>query len=197
MPLVAVALYRASKMAAPARDDWKLCAEWLVTCKILPPDHKAVYGGAEALDLVQSLRDGVLLCHLLNILKPGCIDLKDFSQRPQMSQVPNCFLFEHSISWWSPAALPSPLGWSPQRDLAHWMAGTTPADSGPDGGCGTGLSPVCLPHLGRLHSLFVSLSCGHGGCIWAGPVLSSFTICYHTPGSLWTYTMNQCSAVNI
>ncbi|RUS77444.1 hypothetical protein EGW08_014797, partial [Elysia chlorotica] len=62
------------------------CAEWLVRCQILPSNHKATRPDATAFDLAQALRDGVLLCHLLNTLKPSCIDMKDFSQRPQMSQ---------------------------------------------------------------------------------------------------------------
>lgn len=74
-----------------AADEWRNCVEWLVGCQILPADHKATKPDATAFDLAQALRDGVLLCHLLNTLKPGCIDMKDFSSRPQMSQV--CFLF--------------------------------------------------------------------------------------------------------
>ncbi|GFN82805.1 transposase [Plakobranchus ocellatus] len=69
-----------------AAEEWRLCADWLVRCQILPRDHKATRPDATAFDLAQSLRDGVLLCHLLNTLKPGCIDMKDFSSRPQMSQ---------------------------------------------------------------------------------------------------------------
>ncbi|KAK3761315.1 hypothetical protein RRG08_012800 [Elysia crispata] len=69
-----------------AAEEWRQCAEWLVRCQILPYDHKATRSDATAFDLAQALRDGVLLCHLLNTLKPSCIDMKDFSQRPQMSQ---------------------------------------------------------------------------------------------------------------
>ncbi|XP_059153597.1 guanine nucleotide exchange factor VAV3-like isoform X3 [Physella acuta] len=69
-----------------AADEWRNCVEWLVGCQILPGDHKATKPDATAFDLAQALRDGVLLCHLLNTLKPGCIDMKDFSSRPQMSQ---------------------------------------------------------------------------------------------------------------
>lgn len=70
-----------------AADEWKLCADWLVRCRILPPDHKALQPDAQAFDLAQALRDGVLLCHLLNSLKPYSVDSKDFSPRPQLSQV--------------------------------------------------------------------------------------------------------------
>ncbi len=68
-------------------EEWRLCAEWLVKCKILAADHRVTWQQAEVFDLAQTLRDGVLICHLLNALKPGAIDPKDFSQRPQMSQV--------------------------------------------------------------------------------------------------------------
>ena len=37
-------------------------------------------------NLAQNLRDGVLLCLLLNKLSPGAVDKNDISQRPQMSQ---------------------------------------------------------------------------------------------------------------
>jgi hypothetical protein len=37
--------------------------------------------------------DGVLICHLLNNLGPNAVDLKDFSPRPQLSQVCQCFYF--------------------------------------------------------------------------------------------------------
>ncbi|KAK6194806.1 hypothetical protein SNE40_000360 [Patella caerulea] len=69
-----------------ATDEWRMCAEWLVRCQILPEDHKANQANANAFDIAQALRDGVLICHLLNQLSPGCVELKDFSPRPQMSQ---------------------------------------------------------------------------------------------------------------
>ena len=74
---------------AKKADDWRLCASWLVRCNILAKDHSVNLPTAEVFELVQVLRDGVLLCHLLNRLSPGVIDVKDFSQRPQMSQVSN------------------------------------------------------------------------------------------------------------
>ena len=74
-------------MASPNREDWELCASWLVRCNLLPTDHKAVQIESEVFELAQILRDGVLLCHLLNFFKSGSVDTKDFSQRPQMSQV--------------------------------------------------------------------------------------------------------------
>ncbi|XP_052222182.1 guanine nucleotide exchange factor VAV2-like isoform X3 [Dreissena polymorpha] len=67
-------------------EEWQLCVDWLLNCGILRPEHKATQPGAVVFDLVQALRDGVLLCHLLNSLKPYCVDSKDFSPRPQLSQ---------------------------------------------------------------------------------------------------------------
>lgn len=66
---------------------WKECADWLVKCKVLPSDHRVRWSSAQVIDLANTLRDGVLLCHLLNNLMPGCVDLKEISLRPQMSQV--------------------------------------------------------------------------------------------------------------
>ena len=83
---------RSTKMAA---EEWRQCVEWLVQCQILPSDHKATKRDGTAFDLAQALRDGVLICHLLNQLKPGSVDPKDFSPRPQMSQV--CFCFRKTV----------------------------------------------------------------------------------------------------
>ncbi|CAH1785618.1 unnamed protein product [Owenia fusiformis] len=69
-----------------ANEDWRLCADWLYRMKILANDSKVVDSSAVAFDLAQTLRDGVLICYLLNTIKPCSIDLKEFSQRPQMSQ---------------------------------------------------------------------------------------------------------------
>ncbi|XP_078325478.1 guanine nucleotide exchange factor VAV3-like isoform X4 [Crassostrea virginica] len=69
-----------------ATDEWRHCADWLVRCNILPEEHRATQADASAFDLAQALRDGVLICHLLNNLSPNSVDLKDFSQRPQLSQ---------------------------------------------------------------------------------------------------------------
>jgi len=70
-----------------AAEEWQLCAQWLVRCRILPDDHRATLSDAVIFELAQALRDGVLLCHLLNNIFPGAVDLKDFSPRPQLSQV--------------------------------------------------------------------------------------------------------------
>ncbi|KAL0109464.1 hypothetical protein PUN28_014493 [Cardiocondyla obscurior] len=65
---------------------WRECASWLTRCGALRVDHKANWPQATAFDLAYTLRDGVLLCNLLNIVDPGCIDMKDVNQKPQMAQ---------------------------------------------------------------------------------------------------------------
>ncbi|CAG5895745.1 guanine nucleotide exchange factor VAV3 isoform 2-T2 [Menidia menidia] len=65
---------------------WRQCALWLINCKVLPANHRVTLDVAQVFDLAQTLRDGVLLCHLLNNLKPQSINLKEINLRPQMSQ---------------------------------------------------------------------------------------------------------------
>lgn len=66
---------------------WRECADWLIKQQVLLPDHRVTWPSSQVIDLVYTLRDGVLLCQLLNKLAVGCIDLKEISLRPQMSQV--------------------------------------------------------------------------------------------------------------
>lgn len=68
---------------------WRQCALWLINCKVLPANHRVTWESAQVFDLAQTLRDGVLLCHLLNNLRPQTINLKEINLRPQMSQVRN------------------------------------------------------------------------------------------------------------
>lgn len=65
---------------------WHECASWLIRCGVLRADHKANWPQATAADLALILRDGVLLCNLLNSIEPCCIDSKDVNQKPQMAQ---------------------------------------------------------------------------------------------------------------
>ncbi|XP_062847171.1 guanine nucleotide exchange factor VAV3 isoform X1 [Trichomycterus rosablanca] len=65
---------------------WRQCALWLIRCRVLPESHRVTWETARAFDLAQSLRDGVLLCQLLNNLHPHTVNLKDINLRPQMSQ---------------------------------------------------------------------------------------------------------------
>ncbi|CAJ1072620.1 guanine nucleotide exchange factor VAV3-like isoform X1 [Xyrichtys novacula] len=65
---------------------WRQCAMWLISCNVLPANHRVTADSAQVFDLAQTLRDGVLLCQLLNNLKPHTINLKEINLRPQMSQ---------------------------------------------------------------------------------------------------------------
>ncbi|XP_052404617.1 guanine nucleotide exchange factor VAV3 isoform X2 [Carassius gibelio] len=65
---------------------WRQCSLWLIDCKVLPRSHRVTADSAQVFDLAQTLRDGVLLCQLLNNLRPGTINLKEINLRPQMSQ---------------------------------------------------------------------------------------------------------------
>uniref|UniRef100_A0A7N6BTL9 Osteoclast-stimulating factor 1 n=1 Tax=Anabas testudineus TaxID=64144 RepID=A0A7N6BTL9_ANATE len=65
---------------------WRQCAVWLIDCRVLPENHRVTLEGAQVCDLAQALRDGVLLCQLLNNLLPQAINLKEINLRPQMSQ---------------------------------------------------------------------------------------------------------------
>ncbi|XP_034412158.1 guanine nucleotide exchange factor VAV3-like isoform X3 [Cyclopterus lumpus] len=67
-------------------EDWRQCAMWLISCNVLPANHRVTADTAQVFDLAQTLRDGVLLCQLLNNLRPHTINLKEINLRPQMSQ---------------------------------------------------------------------------------------------------------------
>ncbi|XP_044514395.1 proto-oncogene vav isoform X3 [Gracilinanus agilis] len=65
---------------------WRQCAHWLIQCRVLPPNHRVTWDGAQVCELAQALRDGVLLCQLLNNLRPHAVNLREINLRPQMSQ---------------------------------------------------------------------------------------------------------------
>ncbi|XP_073319959.1 proto-oncogene vav-like isoform X2 [Pagrus major] len=65
---------------------WRQCAVWLIDCRVLPDNHRVTWEGAQVCDLAQALRDGVLLCQLLNNLLPQAVNLREINLRPQMSQ---------------------------------------------------------------------------------------------------------------
>uniref|UniRef100_A0A667ING7 Vav guanine nucleotide exchange factor 1 n=1 Tax=Lynx canadensis TaxID=61383 RepID=A0A667ING7_LYNCA len=65
---------------------WRQCTHWLIQCRVLPPGHRVTWDGAQVCELAQALRDGVLLCQLLNNLLPHAINLREVNLRPQMSQ---------------------------------------------------------------------------------------------------------------
>ncbi|KAM8773517.1 proto-oncogene vav isoform 3-T4 [Acanthopagrus schlegelii] len=65
---------------------WRQCAVWLIDCRVLPDNHRVTWEGAQVCDLAQALRDGVLLCQLLNNLLHQAVNLREINLRPQMSQ---------------------------------------------------------------------------------------------------------------
>lgn len=65
---------------------WRQCAAWLIDCRVLPENHRVTWEGAQVCELAQALRDGVLLCQLLNNLLPHAVNLREINLRPQMSQ---------------------------------------------------------------------------------------------------------------
>lgn len=73
-----------------ANDLWRECAAWLTRCNVIPPDHKVNSPESEIRLLALTLRDGVLLCNLLNIIDPNALDMKDFNRKPQMAQFLCC-----------------------------------------------------------------------------------------------------------
>ncbi|KAL3276931.1 hypothetical protein HHI36_012296 [Cryptolaemus montrouzieri] len=78
-------------MASAFHDDandelWRECAAWLTRWEMLRPDHRANWPDACIADLANILRDGVLLCKLLNKIDHGCIDMKDVNLKPTMAQ---------------------------------------------------------------------------------------------------------------
>lgn len=64
---------------------WRECAAWLTRCKVIPIEHKANANESEIRVLALTLRDGVLLCNLINFLDPKAG--LDFNRKPQMAQV--------------------------------------------------------------------------------------------------------------
>ncbi|XP_048882381.1 guanine nucleotide exchange factor VAV3 isoform X1 [Brienomyrus brachyistius] len=73
-------------MGSGTMEHWRQCAHWLIGCNVLPPNHRVTWESAQVFDLAQTLRDGVLLCQLLNNLQAQSINLKEINLRPQMSQ---------------------------------------------------------------------------------------------------------------
>ncbi|KAI5699474.1 hypothetical protein M8J76_016247 [Diaphorina citri] len=67
-------------------DLWRECAAWLTRCGVLREDHKANWSEASMSDLALTLRDGVVICNLLNNLDPACIDMREVNQKPQLAQ---------------------------------------------------------------------------------------------------------------
>lgn len=66
---------------------WKECATWLTHLGVLRNDHRVNFLNATIVDLANTLRDGVVLCILINTLDPNCIDMKDVNMKPVLAQV--------------------------------------------------------------------------------------------------------------
>ncbi|XP_052868807.1 protein vav isoform X1 [Anopheles cruzii] len=64
---------------------WRECAAWLTRCEIIPKDHRANHPASDIKVLANILRDGVLLCNLIQFLDPTSFDRKDFNRKPQMA----------------------------------------------------------------------------------------------------------------
>lgn len=71
----------------PNDELWRECASWLTKWEIIRKDHKSNWQSASIADLANILRDGVLLCKLLNKIDSGSIDMKDVSLKPTLAQV--------------------------------------------------------------------------------------------------------------
>ena len=74
---------------------WKHCVKWMTDVGVLTKQQKAAQSNAQIFDLAQTLRDGVVLCNLLNILKPHSVNPQQINTRPQMLQV--CKFIVHQL----------------------------------------------------------------------------------------------------
>ncbi|GAB0092906.1 Vav [Sergentomyia squamirostris] len=75
---------------AMADDLWKKCLSWLIECNVIPSDHRSCLPDSEIKVLALTLRDGVILCNLINFLDTNALDMKDFHRKPQMAQFLCC-----------------------------------------------------------------------------------------------------------
>ena len=66
---------------------WRQAVQWLTAFGVLPTDHRCCSPDSKLIDLLYTLRDGVLLCHLLHKIDPASLDFRDVSLKPQMAQV--------------------------------------------------------------------------------------------------------------
>lgn len=59
-------------------EEWKMAKDWVISTGIKPMTTKPLENIVDLFDFAQSLRDGVILCQIINRLKPGTI--VDFSE---------------------------------------------------------------------------------------------------------------------
>ena len=64
---------------------WKECISWLNKFKVIPQGHPALASGASPHDLIQLLRDGVVLCQLVHCLDPQSVDMTQVIKQSRMS----------------------------------------------------------------------------------------------------------------
>lgn len=65
---------------------WRESAAWLTKCQIIPRDHRINGSDSDIKLFARILRDGVLLCKLINFLDPN-VEPVDFHLRPRDAQV--------------------------------------------------------------------------------------------------------------
>lgn len=64
--------------------EWRQARQWLITSQVIPVTHRVTKPDVDIVDFARSLRDGVFLCSLLNILKPDCVPESDWTPKPLM-----------------------------------------------------------------------------------------------------------------
>ncbi|XP_048587151.1 protein vav isoform X2 [Nematostella vectensis] len=76
----------ASALSSSGRDveEWKMARDWMISIGVLPAHGRVTDPNFTLFDFAQSLRDGVLLCQVANVLHPGAV--VDVGMKPQMSQ---------------------------------------------------------------------------------------------------------------
>ena len=76
-------------MSASESLEWRQARQWLITSQVIPVTHRVTKPDVDLVDFARSLRDGVFLCSLLNVLKPGSVPDTDWTHKPLM-QVRGC-----------------------------------------------------------------------------------------------------------
>ena len=107
---------------------WRQCAQWICALGVLPINHRIVSPEADATILAYTLRDGVVLCNIANVLSPGCIDTKwaivlsFFKNVPFPTTVFFIFVFSIVVSsnaWSVDDCIWTTDIWYPKRPLCH------------------------------------------------------------------------------